>query len=398
MPNTMKYPGRVEKGKKGLAMLDIAVDLLWLRPKKVGGTEFYIRNLLDGFLRLEEPFHLSLMVSRDNKETFRHYTQDKRISLLETEVVSANIAGRILWNFFCQNRFLRKRGIRKCFIPVYCRPLFNGGVTYVNVIHDLQAAHYPAYHPFHEIAYSRLCWWLDAHFSKHLVAISDWVRDDVREKYHVKSEKITTIYNPITVDQEEVASFERLAEKYHVTKKGFYYTVAQLIPHKNLDTLIAVMERIKETGAELPCKLLISGVNGESREKLEKQIRERGLEQEVTLTGFVENAERNALYRHCLAFLFPSVFEGFGMPPIEAMLFGTVVIATDRTCIPEVTQKKANYVKDPYDVEEWIRVMQNPADRIAEMDFSQYDQMKLSRKYYELLVGQLGQAEADAIP
>lgn len=80
-------------------MLDIAVDLLWLRPKKVGGTEFYIRNLLDGFLRLEEPFHLSLLVSKDNKETFRHYTRDKRFSLLETEVVSANIAGRILWNF-----------------------------------------------------------------------------------------------------------------------------------------------------------------------------------------------------------------------------------------------------------------------------------------------------------
>ena len=77
------------------------------------------------------------------------------------------------------------------------------------------------------------------------------------------------------------------------------------------------------------------------------------------------------------------------MPTIEAMLFGTIVIATDRTCIPEVTQGKANYVKDPYDVEEWIRVMKNPADRIAEMDFSQYDQMRLSRKYFELLREQL---------
>lgn len=366
-------------------MLVAAVDLLWLRPKKVGGTEFYIRNLLDGFLRLKEPFHLYLMVSKDNRETFRHYTEDERIELLETEVVSANIAGRILWNFFCQNRFLRKRGIRRCFVPVYCRPLFNGGVVYVNVIHDLQAAHYPEYHPFHEIAYSRLCWWLDAHFSKHLVAISDWVRDDVRDKYRVRGDKITTVYNPITVDREEIVSFEQLAEKYHVSEKAFYYTVAQLIPHKNLDTLIAVMERIKKTGTDLPCRLLISGVNGERRQKLEEQIRKRGLEREVTLTGFVENAERNALYRFCRAFLFPSVFEGFGMPPIEAMLFGTVVIATDRACIPEVTQGKANYVKDPYDVAEWIRVMQNPADRIAEVDFDRYDQMKLSKKYFELL-------------
>ena len=74
------------------------------------------------------------------------------------------------------------------------------------------------------------------------------------------------------------------------------------------------------------------------------------------------------------------------MPPVEAMLFGAVVIATDRTCIPEVTQGKANYVKDPYDVEEWIRVMQEPINRNEEVDFGAYDQMMLTKKYYRLLL------------
>lgn len=366
-------------------MLDIAVDLLWLRPKQVGGTEFYIRNLLDGFLRLEEPFHLSLLVSKDNRDTFRHYAQDQRIDLLETDVLSANIAGRILWQFFRQNHFLRKHGIRKCFTPVYCRTLFNGGITYVNVIHDLQAAHYPQYHPLHEIAYSKLCWWLDVHFSRHIVAISEWVRQDIISRYRVKAEKITTIYNPITADPEEVVSLTRLEEKYNIRENEYYYTVSQLIPHKNLETLIEVMRRIREQKIDLPRRLLISGVNGEGRTKLQKQIQEKGLSEEVTLTGFVETAERNALYRYCRAFLFPSVFEGFGMPTVEAMLFKSIVITTDRACIPEVTQGKANYVKDPYDAQEWIRVMQAPVNRINEMDFSAYDQMKLTDKYFRLL-------------
>lgn len=374
--------------------MEMAIDLLWLRPRQVGGTEFYIRNLLDGFLGLEEDFHFLLLVSKDNKASLEHYAKDERISLLETNIESAHIAKRILWQFFCQNRLLRRHQIRKCFIPVYCRPLLNGGITYVNVIHDLQAAHYPEYHPFHEIAYSRLCWWLDVHFSKHIVAISDWVREDIISRYHVRPEKITTIYNPITVDRHEKVPMAALSEKYGVEENEYYYTVAQLIPHKNLDTLIEVMRRIKEQEIELPGRLLISGVNGESRTALEKQIRDRGLESRITLTGFVENAERNALYRYSRAFLFPSVFEGFGMPPVEAMLFGTVVITTDRTCIPEVTQGKANYVTDPYDAQAWIEAMQKPVNRIGEMDFTAYDQAKLTRRYYRLLQDVLGGDEA----
>lgn len=366
-------------------MLEIAVDLLWLRPRKVGGTEFYIRNLLDGFLRLEEPFCLCLLVSRDNRDSFAHYAQDRRIRLLETPVVSGNIAGRILWQFFCQNRFLRKRGIRRCFVPVYCRPLFNGGITYVNVIHDLQAAHYPEYHPLHEIAYSRLCWWLDVHCSRHLVAISDWVRKDIISRYHVREDRITTIYNPITVRQEETVPFEELAGRYQIAAGEYYYTISQLIPHKNLDTLIQVMRRIRDKGTALPQKLLISGVGGKDKEKLQTQIAEENLQNEVLLTGFVENAERNTLYKNSRAFLFPSVFEGFGMPTVEAMLFGAAVITTDRTCIPEVTQGKANYVEDPYDPEAWISVMLQQENRSGEMDFGAYDQMTLTKQYYGLL-------------
>lgn len=385
---------QTERGKKVrrsmTAKMEIAVDLLWLRPRQVGGTEFYIRNLLDGFLRLREEYHLTLLVSKDNRDSLAHYAQDERISLLEADVESADIARRILWQFFCQNRFLRRHHIRKCFIPVYCRPLLNGGVTYVNTIHDLQAAHYPEYHPLHEIAYSKLCWWLDVHLSGHIVAISDWVREDIMARYHVKPDKITTIYNPITVDPDELIPVEELTRKYGVEEKEYYYTVSQLIPHKNLQTLIEVMRLIKEQKARLPHRLLISGVNGESRDCLERQIRDKGLQQEVTLTGFVENDERNALYKYSRAFLFPSVFEGFGMPAIEAMLFGTIVITTDRACIPEVTQGKANYVADPYDAQEWIRVMQNPEDKIGEMDFSRYDQERLTRQYFALLSDILG--------
>ena len=72
------------------------------------------------------------------------------------------------------------------------------------------------------------------------------------------------------------------------------------------------------------------------------------------------------------------------MPPIEAMLFDTIVITTDRTCIPEITQNKANYVEDPF-AEEWVRVMKQPQNRVDEVDFLYMSKEKLTEDYYHLL-------------
>lgn len=363
----------------------IAIDLLWLRPGKVGGTEFYIRNLLDGFVQLDRPFRFTLLVSKDNRETFEHYTKDERITLLEANVVSANIAGRILWQFFFQNRLLRKNGLRRCFIPVYCRPLFNGGITYINTIHDIQAAHFPEYHPFHEIAYSKLCWWLDAKFSKKIIATTNYVKSDVSKRYKVREDKIEVLNIPAMVNLKETEPFEKVSRKFRIADGEYYYTVAQMIPHKNLETLIRVMAQLKQRKTNLPRRLLVSGISGNASDSVKSLIKENQLEDIVTLTGFISNEERNTLYQHCKAFLFPSIFEGFGMPPVEAMAFGAVVITTDRTSIPEVTQGKANYVDDPFDTDAWIRMMESPVKRNDEFDFSVYSRPYLAEKYMDFL-------------
>ena len=103
----------------------------------------------------------------------------------------------------------------------------------------------------------------------------------------------------------------------------------------------------------------------------------------IILTGFVDNRIRNGLYKYCKAFLFPSVFEGFGMPPVEAMAFNAPVITTERTSIPEVTQGKALYVKNPYSVEEWIECMKSSINTSEQFDIERYDKKKLAKKYLE---------------
>lgn len=366
-------------------MEKIVIDLLWLRPGKVGGTESYIRNLLDGFRELKEDFDFTLLVSRDNAATFRKYEEDSRYHLLTADIESANIAKRIIWQNLFQNRLLRKHGFKKCFEPVYCKPWFNGGIQYTCVIHDLQALHFPEYHPFHEVAYSRLCWRMDVMNAARMIAISEWVRMDIERKYHRKD--IAVIYNPILIKKKEIVDFDGIKCRYGIEEKQFFYTVSQMIPHKNLRTLIDMIDKIVHSAHgeyDLPQKLVISGVNGNSAEELGRQVRDKNLEDAVILTGFISNEERNSLYKNCHTFLFPSVFEGFGMPPIEAMLFGTRVITTKCTSIPEVTQGKAIYVDDPYDVDDWIDKAANGVMQET-LDFSMYDPEQISRKYLHFL-------------
>ena len=99
---------------------------------------------------------------------------------------------------------------------------------------------------------------------------------------------------------------------------------------------------------------------------------------------YISNEERNTLYQNCHTFLFPSVFEGFGMPTVEAMYFGARVVTTQCACIPEVTQGKAVYVQDPYDAEEWIRKIEMKTKQ-EEPDFGRYAPEHIARLYLEAL-------------
>lgn len=113
---------------------------------------------------------------------------------------------------------------------------------------------------------------------------------------------------------------------------------------------------MKEKG--LGPKLVITGIKGNSANEISNFIVDNDLTKNCIYTGYITDEEKFDLLRGCKTFLFPSIFEGFGMPPIESLMVGKQVITTKCTCIPEVTENKAIYVDDPSDSNEWAVKMQ----------------------------------------
>lgn len=372
-----------------MPILRFALDLTWVRHKIVGGTETFVNNLIVGFIQTKADFQLILIVAKDNAYLFKKYLTDERITMENANIQSASVAKRIIWQNLHLSRFMLQRGIQLCLEPVYAKPLLGSRkVKWVTVIHDLEALHFPENHSRITNLWLRLSWYNTVHTSNHIISISDFVKNDIINRYHIDSNSITTIYNAIMPNANEKCPFQTIAEKYGIAEKEYYYTVSKLNPHKNLSTLVRVFGEIKKQQIKnIPCKLLISGVNGGMADQLHELMNEYGLtDKDLMFTGFVNDYVRNCLYAHAKAFLFPSIFEGFGMPPIEAMYYGTPVVTTLQASIPEVTQHLANYVKDPYSVKDWITTILHMENHVSLFDIEKYNPQRIASKYIKMLV------------
>lgn len=363
----------------------IGIDMTWLKPKKSGGVESYILNLIYGFLKLEDQNEYVLFTAKDNQDYLSSKFQDERISYVLCDTNANDVKGHLIWQNMHEYSVLKKNQIKFCFFPVYEMPLSKSkSIKCVTTIHDIQALHFPEYFSKPELMWFKMGWQKVLNNADRVVAITNYTKKDLEDHFKTHG-NITSIYNPISLGEKGVADFQPLAQQYHIEKGQYFYTVCSMYKHKNLITLLKVMKKMEEDNVDLPRTLVISGVGGPNQEEFAKEVKELGIEKNVIVTPFVTTEERNAFMVNCNTFLFPSVFEGFGMPPVEAMLLGKKVLTTKETSLPEVTMGQCSYVNDPYDVNEWIeqmKSMQEQEDKVV--SFEQFRDTNIARKYLDL--------------
>ncbi len=292
--------------------LRIGVNALYLIPGGVGGTEIYLRNLLQALAELDQENRYVVFACRETDASLCPSRSNFRYV---REPVPARLRpARLIWE---QTVLPLRAAFHRLDV------LLNAGFTApvlapcpsVTVFHDLQHKRHPEYFRRFDLPFWRLFLWLAAHRSRLILADSDATRADFLHYYRVNAARVRVV--PLGVDP----AFFRLAHgRAPGRDPSLILCVSTLHPHKNLDRLLAAFARIRRSHPRV--RLVIAGLRGFHARRLEQRIEALGLRTSVELTGWIPRRRLYELYRAASAFVYPSEFEGFGLPVLEALAAG----------------------------------------------------------------------------
>jgi glycosyltransferase involved in cell wall biosynthesis len=242
--------------------------------------------------------------------------------------------------------------------PVVPRSLGRVGV----VMHDFQYRHFPQYFSAKKRAWLRAAQAYAMRRADRVIGISNFVCEDAVRLFGRSVErKLVHIPNPLSWDR-----FAAGLDAPRPCARPYILSVAAQYPHKNLETVIRAFEAVAKAEPEVQLVLVgqsyagLSGVAAAGKHRgndITALAESLGLSARIQFTGYVDDAALAQWYRHAEMFVYPSLFEGFGMPPVEALGFGLPTLTTGRTALPEVTRGLARTVVDPLDVAEWASAM-----------------------------------------
>lgn len=257
------------------------------------------------------------------------------------------ISGKLFWSqLFLPLRLYMKKDIDVFFSPAHYAPRFCPVPTVVTV-HDLSYIYFPG--DFIEKDLYQLRNWThySIHNAKKIIAVSKTTKNDIMKSYQIPDDKIKVVYN----GYEKELPIKNLESKIIAhTKYPYILYVGTLQPRKNITTLIQAFAKFKELNpAEF--KLIIAGKKGWLFDSIFDLVSELGLNNDVYFTDYVTDQQLAFLYKNAFCFVLPSLYEGFGIPILEAMSFGCPVISSFASSLPEIGRDACLYF-DP----------QNPVD------------------------------------
>jgi glycosyltransferase involved in cell wall biosynthesis len=319
------------------------------------GVAQYVFALMQALLRRPEAHEYILFVLEEDLPLFEFARSSVRLVPVSEKFRSP--IPNIFWHQTALPRYVRQLGLEVLHVPSYRRLLWPRPCALVGTIHDLApflvARKYDAKRMFYgRVVVKRL-----ARRQDRIIAISHNTARDISKFFQLRGERLTVVYNGLDHQRffpDSRATAKRLiAERHGVSGDFFLYTARLEHPGKNHVRLLQSFDAFKSaTGSSW--KLVFAGSDWQGADAIHETIRSSPFASDIRALSFVPPADLPALYRAADVFVYPSLYEGFGLPPLEAMASGCPVISSARGALEEIVGDAAEII-DPDDTADMAR-------------------------------------------
>ena len=314
-----------------MALPHVGLNLLFLVPDETGGMEVYARHLIEELARRRQDLRFTVFINRNAAAQRGPWNE-----LMPSVTVPVDSRNRQAWVLADQSllpAMAARRRIDLLHSVANLGPAW-GPYRRLLTVHDLIHRTFPDAHEGAKAKALSVIMPLGIRRSHRLIAISQATRKDLVELFAQSPEKIDVIPQGVDEPHPEIALPEaELRAQLGAGERPIAFSLSAKRPHKNLPRLLDALARIP---AERRPLLVVPGYPTWHEDELREQARTLGIEDDVRFLGWVSLAEIEGLYAASAFFVFPSYYEGFGLPVLEAMQRGLPVACSNRTSLPEV--------------------------------------------------------------
>ncbi len=334
--------------------MKIGINFLSFRSYQ--GTEVFAKHLISELLELDHKNEYVIFASAYLPEEMKLKADNlivESININPEKTIQMGIYQQIVLPFK-----LIKSGITKFFAPMPSIPVFYTGKKIIT-IHDCAYDRFNEYKNLAGRLYIKSMYISGKYLCDTIITDSNFAKNELLELYNIKPEKIKVVYPAVPkLPHVDDAFINETKHRFNITYQYFLY-IGITRPRKNITGLLQAFKLLVRKRSDI--QLVLAGKIDTSFIDIEKEIHALGLEKHVIQTGFVSDKQKAAIYKGAIALSFPSYYEGFGIPVIEAQSIGTPVIASKTSSLPEVAHDGALYI-NPENIEDITNAMEKLLD------------------------------------
>ncbi len=319
----------------------IGIDARFFGPNEKG-LGVYVKKLVENLEKISDREDHQFFIFL-KKERFNDFNPSKKnFHKIEANFHWYSWEEQVFYPFFLNKYQLDVMHFTHFNVPIF---YFK---KYVITIHDLILFHFPTfknttlskiYYTIKLLAY-RLVIKITTRRAKKIIAISKFTQKDLIKTLKIPKNKIEVVYQGSNlISKKRTKENSDIFKKYGIIKPYLLY-VGNAYPHKNLEKLIEVFDKFREKKTNF--NLVLAGGRDYFYQCLEEKTKKK-FKKGVIFTGFVEEEDLSSVYKNSAMVVFPSLYEGFGFPPLEALLNGKKVACSNQTSMPEILGKNVEY-------------------------------------------------------